>query len=339
MREHAAIEGGCKQIIMTTSNEPLGNPIFIVGAQRSGTTLLRLILNAHSRIAISREAVFLMPLLKKRSLENHISGDSLKKLIGFFGDNFKYNINYEHYDDLLSTLYVKERLTIRELMDGLFSSYCHAEGKIIRGNKTPSFFRKIDILYELFPDALFIHIVRDGRDVFDSWRKKREMPKNEEAGIAIDWIFKLFRIERSFKKIPIKNKITIRYEDLLVNPEETMQLVCSKVGVEYEATMFDFYKTSSSQTGEHHSKLIFSPINKKNKYKWKENLTAREVKIFNMLAGHYLRKYNYEVENERFTLPDALFLLKDILIGLPRRLIQVLRVKIFFNKATLKAKS
>ncbi|GAN31521.1 sulfotransferase [Candidatus Brocadia sinica JPN1] len=82
----------------------------------------------------------------------------------------------------------------------------------------------------MFPDAKFIHIVRDGRDVFDSWRKMNSFNDNVAAA-ALDWRYKLFRIEKSFKKIPEENKITIRYEDLLENPENTIKSICSVIGI------------------------------------------------------------------------------------------------------------
>lgn len=314
------------------------NNFFIVGTQRSGTTLLRLILNAHSQIVVPREAFFLMPLLKKKYLNRSISGNNLKSFNNYLlskadikSTHLKGTFEDGDYYNVISQLAQREKIKLRDLIDGIFSSFCRKEGKSIWGNKTPSFFRKIDILYALFPDAKFIHIVRDGRDVYDSFRKI-DPSKNNVSIMALDWNYKLFRIEKSLKKIPTNNKVTIRYEDLLSKGEETVKHICSVIGVEYENSMLDFYKSSHKHTSSTHSRLIFNPLNENNMYTWKKNLTPREAKIFNLLARHYLKKYNYEIENNIPDLSDIGFMFKCLLIGLPKRLIQVIHAKRLLEK-------
>jgi len=302
------------------------SPLFLIGAQRSGTTLMRLILNAHSQIAIPEEGTFLMPLLKKRLLKREISGPFLKTLLSYFALNPQFKLWGHDFSEYFAQLSKRGRTTVRELMSGIFSVYSGSEGKIIWGDKTPSFFRKIDILFALFPKAKFIHIVRDGRDVFDSWRKM-DPSKNNSPLIAIDWSYKLFRIEKSFTKIPPENRITIRYEDLLENPEKAIKSVCSLAGVEYEATMLEFHRTSHKYIGTHHSKLIFKPLSKNNRYKWKNNLTNRETRSFTLLARYFLKKYNYEIEDTGMNIPDMLSILKNIIIGVPMRIMSVWRAK------------
>ncbi len=306
--------------------------IFIIGTQRSGTTLLRLILNSHSEISIPEEATFLMPLLKKKYLHKKIAGDSLKALLDYIKLNAQFKLwNYDH-GDLLPRLADKKQLMLKDLIDEIYYSYCHSKGKKIWGDKTPSFFRKLDILHGLFPEAKFIHIVRDGRDIFDSWRKM-DPSKNNASVIALDWSYKLFKIDRSFKKIPEGNRITIRYEDLLDDPEKTVMQICSVIGIGYEDNMLNFYRTSHDYIGDHHSRLIFKPLDRKNKYKWKKNLLPREISILNFLAGHYLKKYSYELKNNKLKLNDLIYMFKALTSGIPARIIQILRIKKTVEKA------
>ncbi len=318
--------------------EILREKFFVVGTQRSGTTLLRLILNAHSQIVVPREAFFLMPLLKKKYLHSPISGSTLESFNKYLLS--KADITTTHlkttfvdggYDKAFSHLAKQEKISLRDLLESVFSSYCKSEGKSIWGNKTPSFFRKIDILHALFPDAKFIHIVRDGRDVFDSFRKI-DPSKNNVAIMALDWRYKLSRIERSFKRIPASNRVTIRYEDLLHNGEETVKQVCSVIGVEYESKMLEFYKSSHKNTSSTHSKLIFKPLCEENLNKWKKNLTRREVNIITLLTRGYLKKNKYEVVSNMITITDLLFLLKCLIFGIPMRVKQVLHTKRLLGK-------
>ncbi len=318
--------------------EPSEKQIFIVGTQRSGTTLLRLLLNAHSQIGIPEDASFLMPLLKKRYIHKDIAGDNLKALVDYFSLNSWFRLwNYD-CSDFLSRLSKTNKISLHDLIERLYFSYCDKGGKKIWGDKTPSFFRKIDILFRLFPDAKFIHIVRDGRDAFDSFRKV-DQTKNNSAVMAIDWDYKLFRIEKSFKKLPIDNRVTVRYEDLLEDTEKALRTICSVIGVDYEINMVNFYKAADNYIGAHHSKLIFSPVNKNNRYKWKKNLSLKELKVFNVLAGYYLKKYNYEVGVERVNLFDIMYLIKSLLLGLPRRITEIARMKKTLEKAAKEGQS
>jgi len=313
------------------------SPIFIVGTQRSGTTLLRLILNAHSQISIPEEATFLMPLLKRKYFERPISGSELRSFVNYLSLNPQFKLwNYD-ISSLISSLSQKDTITLRELLDELFSSYSRSQGKKIWGDKTPSFFRKIDILYSLFPNAKFIHIIRDGRDVFDSWRKM-DPSKNNAAVVALDWCYKLFTIEKSFVKIPSDKKITIRYEDLLENPEQVVKLLCKLIDIKYESNMLNFYRTSNKYIGSHHSKLIFQPINKYNRFKWKKTLSLNEAESFTLIAKYYLKKYNYEAKYF-LKISNFFFILRDILFGLPRRMIQVLQAKRAYDLAFKKGSS
>lgn len=310
---------------------PGNAPIFIMGTQRSGTTLLRLILNAHSKIAIPEEARFLTPLLKKKYLKKNLTGDSLHRLVSYLSSNEQFKLwNYDSRPFLLE-LARKSEISLHELISTMFSSYCSAEGKTIWGDKS-LFFSAIDILVSLFPEARFIHIIRDGRDVFDSWRKM-DPTKNNSAVIALDWSYKLHRIENSLKRIPSTHQMVIRYEDLISEPERITKAVCAFIGVEHEVSMLDFYKTSHHYIGDHHSNLIFNAIDNANRAKWHKNLTPGEIKAFTLLARHYLVKHDYEIPDENLSLFDIAKILKSLAIGIPKRIGQVVYAHRAYERA------
>lgn len=307
-------------------------PIFIIGAQRSGTTLLRLILNAHSRIAIPEDASFLMPLLKKENLYTKIQGEHLRNLVLYLESSPHFKLwNYDYRGFILELRRLKE-IGLKELLVNMYASYCESFKKTVWGDKTPSFFRKIDILHALFPDARFIHIVRDGRAVFDSWRKMTPSMKYVSV-TAIDWCYKLYKIEKSLKNIPIEKKTTVRYEDLLESPEETVKTICSVIGEKYEPTMMNFYKNSNYFIGKHHSELIFKPLDRSNCYKWKNNLSTKEITSFTLIAWYFLKKYKYNIKGYKLGLSSFILIIQSLFIGFPVRLYNILYYKKAYEKS------
>lgn len=307
-------------------------PVFLVGAQRSGSTLLRLILNAHSEIAIPEDADFLKPLLTKGATSGFISGDSLVNTSNYLKANPHFKLWGYDYDRYLSDLQKRGRITVAGLMDEIFSLYAEREGKKIWGDKSPSFFRRLDVLSSLFPDARFIHIVRDGRDAFESLRSM-DPSKNDPGVMAIEWSYKLARIEKALKNILPANTLTIRYEDLLDDPEKTIKDCCSVIGVSYEPRMLDFYKTSHKYIGEHHSKLIFKPIDPSNKYRWREKLSRRDAAVFTALSSGCLERYGYSLDAPAVNLPDVLFIVRSLCYGIIRRLMQVAKTQGIMDRA------
>jgi hypothetical protein len=307
-------------------------PIFILGVQRSGTTLLRLILNSHSHIAIPEEAEFLRPIIRKKYIYDKISGKDLKMIYNYLKNSPHYALwNYDS-SKFLNWLGKQSSVLLKEFINNLFMSYAESEGKIRWGDKTPSLFRKVDLLYQLFPEAKFIHIVRDGRDVFDSWRKM-DSTKDNVAIVALEWQYKLYKIENFLKILPEKNKYTIRYEDLLISPKETVLKICNFIKTEFEPQMLNFYTQSKYYVGNHHSSQIFQPINPSNLFKWVEKLDKTELNVFNYLAGNYLRKYGYQAESKRLSFNDHAYVFEKLLRGLPARAFGVLKANMLLKKA------
>jgi hypothetical protein len=323
---------------MVNHPQPLcTNPIFIVGTQRAGTTLLRLMLNAHAEIAVPEEARFLTPLLERRYVDRELRGRELENVVRYVVDNPQLELwNYDAEPFRKRALEL-ESVQVRDLIDAMYSSFAASEGKRIWGDKS-LFFRQVDALHAMFPGARFVHIVRDGRDVFASWRKI-DPTKDHVAVIALDWRIKLAAIERSFARLPESSQLTIRYEDLIDDPQPLLGSLCAFIGVDYDQGMLEFHRTSHRYIGDHHSELIFEPINKSNASKWRRTLTAREARIFSALARGALERYGYPGLDDRIGAGDCAALAGDLLVGLPARAWQVLRTKHLMNRGVQRGRA
>jgi len=306
-------------------------PFFILGVQRSGTTLLRLMLNSHSRIAIPEEATFLRPLLTKDNAKGVLNSQDISKICNYLNKSPHFSLwNYDK-SELFEFLQKHEEISLNNLIEAIYVSYLRSERKGAWGDKTPSLFRNIDLLYKLFPNAKFIHIVRDARDIFLSWRKM-DPTKGNPSVVAMEWEYKCHKIEKFLNRIPEANRLRLRYEDLLGEPENTLKHLCNFLAFEYEPQMLSFHKKSKFYIGNHHSDLIFRPIDKSNKQKWKKQLSVKETKIITILAQRYLKEYDYEMFSEKSNVQDYLSVCAS-LTGVPIRLAQVMKTNTLFKKA------
>src|SRR5688572_13005619 len=128
-------------------------PVFIVGAQRSGTTLLRLLLNAHSALAIPEEGTFWMPLLRRFGRERELRGRTLENALAYVERNHQFKLwNTDpapHFDALRRAGHAQ----LDELIAGTYLVHARAQGKCFWGEKSSVFFRTVPLLADLFPGA------------------------------------------------------------------------------------------------------------------------------------------------------------------------------------------
>lgn len=317
------------------------DPFFIVGAQRSGTTLVRLILNAHSKIAIPEEGTFWMPLLREQRghFAENIHSARLDGYLRYIKNNSQFKVwemdDLAFFDDLQAT----EKLTLAELMACFYQKYALRHGKLFWGDKTPSFFRMVPDLKVLFPRAKFIHIVRDGRDVHLSLRGREKGRKNIAVS-AYEWSYKIQKVRDEFRSLPDDRHFEVRYESMVSDPESSAREICKFLSLEFEPGMLDFWKNSEEFIGDHHSDLIFQPVSEKSTGKWKTGLSSREIMQFEYIASKWLTEFDYEMQNENFTLAEIIAARLKLLVGIPARVFQVvytaigLKISARWGKAT-----
>lgn len=170
-------------------------PIFIVGSQRSGTTMLRLMLNAHPHIAIPFESGFITRIyhdLEKVGDLNQIN--NLKLLL----DKIAANKFVEQGGLIVNREKILEQhpKSYADLIGLIYQMYAQKNGKIRWGDKEPAYVIDIDILYKIFPNLKVIHLVRDGRDVALSLRNLSWGSKNLPR-LAREWAWKVTLARKS----------------------------------------------------------------------------------------------------------------------------------------------
>jgi hypothetical protein len=276
-------------------------PIFVIGYQRSGTTLIQALLGAHPRIAAPPETYFAFRVADQAEYFGDLGDDTnlsraLHEAINPPLDVFA-DCAFDH-DRLLARAKEGPR-TYAALIDTIMSDFAERAGKQRWSDKSPG--QRIDAAYGLFPDAQVVHIVRDPRDVVAS---SLETPWTEPDAtrIAREWrSFTLHAIRRGFEVGPAQF-LQIRYEDLTREPAAVLRVVCAFLGEEYEPAMLDDPSLRSGTVP-----AVASPWQKKaltsvvpaREGGWRERLQRIDQLRVNAVVGSMLAPLGYQAPSRR----------------------------------------
>lgn len=183
------------------------SPIFIVGCQRSGTTLLRLILDAHPALSIGPESRFLDDFAKITDEEWH---------------------RLEPYG--LPKSYFHERFA--QLFDDFQTTYATSRGKLRWGDKSPRYTLRIPFLDALFPTCQVIHVIRNGRDVVTSHRERWGYASAYKA--TAKWQRYIEAARAAGATLGPARFTEVRYESLVSDPEPELRRLIAFLGEEWD---------------------------------------------------------------------------------------------------------
>lgn len=194
---------------------PSSAPIFVIGAPRSGTTLLRLVLDAHPHIAAGPETRFLLDLAR-------IFGPHWHRL-----ERFGFPREY----------WLEK---VRAFFGGVHADYARRRGKRRWAEKTPRYVEILDLVDELFPDALYLHIVRDGLDVVASHRARWGWKR--AYGAIDDWRRLVVRARRFGERVGPGRFLEVRYEEVVTRPEEVLRSVFAFLDEPFDPRVLRFHE-------------------------------------------------------------------------------------------------
>lgn len=286
------------------------SPIFIVGCDRSGTTLLRLMLIQSPILHIPQESMFIY-LLKKNP---EIYGDFTQSYQRWFfirdlqtnpatpeSVTFPiFNLTLEEAETALAKI---APTNIAQAISTLFVASAKKFGKQRWGDKTPRHVKHISPLAAAFPDAKFVHIIRDGRDVAMSIRKVRWVNNMIEAGQY--WCDRVQAGRLAAATLPEHRYTEIYYESLVLEPEKTLQHLCRWLDLEYTPQMLKYYQDANQNISQEHSglfELISKPVEPSRVQAWKRSLSPEEITDFESVAGDLLVKLGYELSGAKIPL-------------------------------------
>ena len=250
-------------------------PVFLVGSVRSGTTLLRLMLDHHPQIAFPFEFEFAV---------EHVSDE------GEFPPLDEYHAYLAHH-----RVFQASQLQLDASLDypSLVRSFLVQRGlraqKPIVGATIHHHFHRVPYIW---PDARFIHLLRDGRDVARSciamgWAG------NFYRGVEL-WMNSEQRWAELSQQLPGDRFCEVRYEDLIADPVEELTRICDFVGCGYDPACLDYV---------HHSR--YGIPDAKFSSQWKTKMSAAEVQLAESRIGDMLLERGYELSDFPPRHPNA----------------------------------
>lgn len=271
-------------------------PFFIIGSSRSGSTLLRLMLASHSRIAIPSETWYLIALLEEFPGDRPLRKNEIGAAISMMTNHYTWpdmGLDATEFRHRVANL---RGVRLRDLVEVVYQWHMEVEGKSRWGDKTPAYIEIVPALAAMFGNAKFIHLIRDGRDVAKSFQRQG-WHGPWMHGYAREWL-RAMELDRKLGKTQLNERILrVRYEDLVLHPEATLRTICAFIDERFEDPMLRWRGKAAEAIPDREKRLHSSlgrEMTPSDVGRWKREMTSREVFVAEALIGTQLSRFGYE---------------------------------------------
>lgn len=284
--------------------DAMTNPyVFVVGCQRSGTTMLQRMLDAHPRLAVAYDSLFIPRVIKGDApgIDPEMTPDIVRTVrehprfgrLGLSEEGVgRASSGARRYSGFVSRIYDELALL---------------HHKPFAGEKSPGYCRHIPHLHALLPWTKIIHLIRDGRDValsIRSWGKgaaKLELARAEPIGVgALWWRRDVSRGCGDGRGLPSSSYREVRYEALVREPESSLRELASFLGLEYSEEMAQYHQGRVKASPGLSAKAAWLPPTQGVR-DWRTQLAEEDQELFEAIAGEELAMLGYERRFSRFS--------------------------------------
>lgn len=286
---------------------------FVLGVGRSGTTMLRLMLDAHSQLAIPQETGFAEEIERRLSAGTPLAEAALGA-ISDCDNSSSFGLSTDDLAGAFADLPPGDRdgagtgLALR----AFYSLYARSQGKTRAGDKTPIHTGHIVRLHRHLPEARFVHLIRDGRDVATSIRDLWFAPSRDLAALARWWRETIAVARNQARDLPPGTYLEVRYEELILNPESELLRICAFLDLPFEPQMLAFHTRAQGRLAEMQAvrrpdgrlvitaeerhrqhRLTHEPPRPERIGRFRNVLSRSEISAFEAEAGALLRALGY----------------------------------------------
>lgn len=247
----------------------MDSPVFLIGTQRSGTTLLCRMLTAHSDVFIKNE-------LPVRSVFTEgANREDIERSINHF-------VKKQYGDDIAGLL--------------------RSEGKKIWGLKDPELTGHLEQLKQFLPDARFIIITRDPRAVVNSYMENKwGLGTNAFTG-AKRW-YQEVEDQLAFEAELPNNVLRLRYEDLVLDQKRSLENVCGFLGIAFEQSMMDYANQKAFVIESRENRNTFRAPDPALTKKWRNKLSDHQIQVIDSITRQTMEVTGYQAETEPYSVP------------------------------------
>ena len=279
---------------------------FVVGANRSGTTLLRMMLDAHPELTIPPETHFVPDVI--RACDDGATADEVVEVMTSHREWGDFGLGADEVSERLRAL---DPLTAGEALRAFYGLYAERAGKPRWGEKTPGYATNMVEIQRALPEAHFVHLIRDGRDVALSAMDRAKKPLT--AGqVAKRWQRRITKARKQSRKVD--HYLEARYEDLVLDTEPALRRITDFLELRVGPGMLDYHERAGERLEEmarelpatekrpqleqdHRLKihaLTKEPPKKDRVERWREQMSEEDRLAFENVAGDLLDELGYK---------------------------------------------
>jgi hypothetical protein len=281
---------------------------FIVGIARSGTTLLRMMLDAHPELTIPPETHFIPKVIEACAED----GDRRERVVELLTNHRRwpdFGLDAQEFSRRVAEL--PSPLVAGDVLRAFYGLYAEQQGKPRWGDKSPSYVRRMPKIARSLPEARFIHLIRDGRDVALSQMEVHHGAA-EAREVAESWVNGITKARRQAQRVP--RYLELRYEDLVTDPEPILREVCEFVELPFDPVMLSYHEGASKRMAEtirdfdrgdgpaipaavraKQHERVAAPPQRDRAGRWRSDMSPADRASFEAVAADLLADLGYEV--------------------------------------------
>lgn len=266
-------------------------PLFVLGVRRSGTTLLRVMLDRSSQLAVPDESYFIPQIA-----DRHRGPVDVERFVGDLR-RLPTLREWEVDPDAVRGR-LREGCRPGEAIAAVYETYAADRGKPRWGDKTPMYMGHLPLLERLFPDARYLHLIRDGRDaalsflavpagiMTEGWGHPRDA-----AGFACQWRTEVLAARALGRRVGPGRYLEVRYEALVEQPEHVLRQACEFAELPWEPGMLDYPEAVDVSAKPHQQSLLRGPT--PGLRSWQAQMEQGDAAAFEAIAGDLLADLRY----------------------------------------------
>ncbi len=277
---------------------------YILGNPRSGTSLFRLILNAHPSIVAPPECGFIQWLFKDFKDADLSDPGTRSRFADAVLASKKMETWEMEKDDVLNALNASESFSYSAMCQAVFTAYANQKGKsTIKAivDKNNYYIDHLETIDKAMPEAYYLFIVRDVRDVICSYKEIEQkkfqgdyapkLPTDAEE-IAASWRDKNENIKDFLKD---KDHFVVRYEDIVSNLKGSIREVLDFMGLPFDELVLDYYKVNDEpQQTLAWKKKTLDPLDSTRIERYRSVLSDKDIATAWNTASETLKSFGYE---------------------------------------------